>query len=166
MRAVLVSTVSAALLLVAACGKKSSEGKTGKTSTFSIDSVKAEINELNTMYGADRFVSNDEKFYNDHYMPDAIVFPAEHPAVSGRTAIREFFYDGGKNKDLVISISATHTYGDEDLVIEEGVYNFPDGQGGSFDKGKYLVLWKTENGKWKIYREIWNTDIAPPRTIQ
>jgi ketosteroid isomerase-like protein len=52
-------------------------------------------------------------------------------------------------------------YGNEDLVVEEGTYNFPDGKGGSIDKGKFIAIWKQEDGKWKLYREIWNTDITP-----
>jgi hypothetical protein len=47
------------------------------------------------------------------------------------------------------------------MVVEEGDYVFPDGKGGSFDKGKFIALWKPEDGKWKLYREIWNTDITP-----
>jgi hypothetical protein len=37
---------------------------------------------------------------------------------------------------------------------------FPDGKGGSVDKGKFIALWKQEVGKWKMYREIWNYDIT------
>jgi ketosteroid isomerase-like protein len=55
-------------------------------------------------------------------------------------------------------------YGNESLVVEEGTYNFPDGKGGSFDKGKFIALWKQEGGKWKLYREIWNTDMPPSST--
>ena len=27
------------------------------------------------------------------------------------------------------------------------------------DKGKYIVIWKKEDGKWKIHRDLSNTDL-------
>ncbi len=30
------------------------------------------------------------------------------------------------------------------------------------DKGKYIVVWKKENGDWKVWRDIWNSDNPPP----
>jgi ketosteroid isomerase-like protein len=65
------------------------------------------------------------------------------------------------NNEAVIELPAGNFYGDKNLVVEEGTYNFPDGKGGSVDKGKFIALWKQEDGKWKLYREIWNTDIPP-----
>ena len=25
------------------------------------------------------------------------------------------------------------------------------------DKGNYIVVWKKDDGKWKIFRDIWNS---------
>jgi ketosteroid isomerase-like protein len=83
------------------------------------------------------------------------------PAVIGRDSIRAFFYAGGNNGEAVIELPIGSVYGNEDLVVEDGTYNFPDGKGGSVDKGKFIALWKQEDGKWKLYREIWNTDLPP-----
>jgi ketosteroid isomerase-like protein len=83
------------------------------------------------------------------------------PLVKGREAIRKFFYNDGQNNEAIIELPDGNIYGDKDLVVEEGVYNFPDGKGGSVDKGKFIALWKQEDGKWKLYREIWNTDLPP-----
>jgi len=44
------------------------------------------------------------------------------------------------------------------IWLEEGSYDFPDGKGGSFDKGKFIAIWKQEDGRWKLFREIWNSD--------
>ena len=32
----------------------------------------------------------------------------------------------------------------------------------SAEKGKFIVVWKEENGKWKMHRDIWNSDAPPP----
>lgn len=133
---------------------------TAKT-TFTIDPVKAHIMEMNKTYSK-RFSTNDSAFYAERYCADAEVYSPAMPAVKGRNAIRSFFYNNGTNKEAVIELPAGNFYGDEDLVVEEGTYNFPDGKGGSIDKGKFIALWKQEEGKWKLYREIWNTDMPPP----
>lgn len=147
--------------LIAAClfFSCSDQDKTQKD-TFDLVTVKNHIMEMNKTYG-DRFVKNDTAFYNERYCKDAQVYSPGLPAVKGRDAIISFFYQNGTNKDAKIELPAGNFYGSEELVVEEGTYNFPDGKGGSFDKGKFIALWKQEDGKWKLYREIWNTDLAP-----
>ena len=66
------------------------------------------------------------------------------------------------NKDFKVVITATNVYGGPDAVIEEGYYTFPGDDGVIYDKGKFIAIWKQEDGKWKLFREIWNTDNAPP----
>jgi ketosteroid isomerase-like protein len=131
-----------------------------KITSFNIDSVKAHIIKMNESY-SNRFATNDTAFYNERYCKDAEVYSPGVPAVKGRDSIRSFFYQNGTNTEARIELPAGSFYGNEELVVEEGMYNFPDGKGGSFDKGKFIALWKKEDGKWKLYREIWNTDIAP-----
>lgn len=141
-----------------ACHAKKSG--TAPKSSFSIDSVKAHIVKMNEGY-SERFMSNDTAFYMARYCADAEVYSPEMPAIKGREAIRKFFYNDGNNKEAKIDLPAGNFYGSEELVVEEGTYSFPDGKGGSFDKGKFIALWKKEDGAWKLFREIWNTDNTP-----
>lgn len=149
------------LLLTAgmlACQSKE-PGKATKND-FSIDSVKAHIIKMNESY-SQRFMTNDTAYYISRYCRDAQVYSPGVPAVVGRDSIINFFYQNGTNKEAKIELPAGNIYGNEELVVEEGTYNFPDGKGGSFDKGKFIALWKQEDGQWKLYREIWNTDLTP-----
>ena len=149
------------LLLLVATLYSCEPKKTSKATTlFSIDSAKAHILKMNESY-SQRFMTNDTAFYISRYCKNAEVYSPGVPAVKGREAIRKFFYNGGSNKETRIELPAGNIYGNEDLVVEEGTYNFPDGKGGSVDKGKFIALWKKEDGIWKLYREIWNTDITP-----
>lgn len=141
-----------------ACQSKKSANTT--KSNFSIDSVKAHIIKMNESY-SERFMSNDPTFYTDRYCRDAQVYSPGLPAVEGRDSIRSFFYNNGNNKEAKIDLPAGSFYGNEELVIEDGTYSFPDGKGGFADKGKFLAIWKEEDGKWKLFREIWNTDLIP-----
>lgn len=129
-------------------------------SNFNIDSVKAHISKMNESYG-ERFMTGDTAFYTIRYCKNAEVYSPGMPAVKGLGAIISFFYQGGANKEAKIELPLGNIYGNEELVVEEGTYNFPDGKGGSVDNGKFIALWKQEDGTWKLFREIWNTDNAP-----
>lgn len=41
-------------------------------------------------------------------------------------------------------------------AIERGKYTLIAGTE-AVDTGKYLVVWRLEGGRWKLYRDIWNT---------
>jgi ketosteroid isomerase-like protein len=30
------------------------------------------------------------------------------------------------------------------------------------DEGKYVVIWKRHQGKWKLHRDIWTTSMPAP----
>lgn len=145
----------ASLIFLAAC----KENETAKlpAKTFDIAMVKNHIIEMNKSYSK-RFTTGDTVFYNERYCKDAEVYCPGVLPVKGRDSIISFFYGNGTNKEAVIELPIGNVYGNEELVVEEGLYNFPDGKGGSVDNGKFIALWKQEDGKWKLYREIWNSN--------
>lgn len=140
------------IFTIYACNNKQQQAK------FDVNVVKNHIVEMNKTYSK-RFTTNDTAFYNERYCKDAVILSPNMPIVLGRDSIIKFFYGDGKNTEAVIELPIGNVYGNEELVVEEGTYNFPDGKGGYFDKGKFIALWKQENDKWKLYREIWNTDL-------
>jgi ketosteroid isomerase-like protein len=153
MRTILLTALAAYLV---SCNSASSNQPT--PTTFNLDSVKAHIAEMNKSYGQ-RFKTNDPAFYKERYCKDAAVYSPNVPAVVGIDSIISFFYGGGNNAEAIIELPPNNIYGNTDLVVEDGTYNFPDGKGGNVDKGKFIAIWKQEDGKWKLYREIWNTDL-------
>ncbi|HSK12609.1 MAG TPA: nuclear transport factor 2 family protein [Phnomibacter sp.] len=52
--------------------------------------------------------------------------------------------------------------GNDDLLVETGLYEIYAGEHQQVDRGKYLIVWKKENEQWKMYRDIWNTSQPPP----
>ena len=150
--------ISTALFLFS-CNHKETESKPAEAK-FEMGPVKVHIIKMNESY-SERFMSNDSGFYVERYCADAEVYSPNMPAVKGREAIRKFFYNDGNNKEAKIELPAGGFYGSADYVVEDGTYNFPDGKGGSADKGKFIAIWKQEDGKWKLYREIWNSDNPP-----
>jgi ketosteroid isomerase-like protein len=150
-----ISAFFLSICLLASCSIKT----TTEEDVFSLEPVKTHITAMNKNYGY-RFTRNDTAFIAARYCTGAEVYPAEHSIIKGRDSIRSYYYDGGRNTEITILINATNIYGSADLVVEEGSYDFPDGKGGSYDKGKFIALWKEEAGSWKLFREIWNTDIS------
>ncbi len=144
--------------IIFSCNSTHSDQK--QKSTFSIDSARAHIIKMNESY-SERFMTNDTAYYISRYCKDAQVYSPGMPAVVGRDSIINFFYQNATNKEAKIELPAGNIYGNEELVVEEGTYNFPDGKGGSFDQGKFIAIWKQEDEVWKLFREIWNSDSLP-----
>jgi ketosteroid isomerase-like protein len=58
-----------------------------------------------------------------------------------------------------LELTTTEIWGDENYITEEGIIVIKTKDGTQIDKGKYLVLWKKENGKWCLHRDISNSDL-------
>jgi hypothetical protein len=53
------------------------------------------------------------------------------------------------------SFKTTDLWGNDDLLVEEGTGVWYQGKGIIVGRGKYLLVWKKEDGKWKILRDTW-----------
>ena len=57
-----------------------------------------------------------------------------------------------------VGLKTEAVYGNEDMVAEEGVVNlYVKDQ--NVAEEKYIVLWKKEDGKWKMFRDISNSNL-------
>ncbi len=65
-------------------------------------------------------------------------------------------------KDFKLTI--TDITGGGDLYVETGNIEMFGADNKSLDKGKYVAVWKKENGNWKMYRDIWNSNMAAAPT--
>jgi ketosteroid isomerase-like protein len=100
------------------------------------------------------------------YSEDAIVMPPDAPSVTGDAALRSFLADEmAEAKKGGITIVLT---GDDeadtsgDLGWHRGTFKVVGEGGASLGTGKYLEIWERQQGKWRITRDIWNNDAAPP----
>ncbi len=151
-----------AALLIAACGdsKKTSETE---TSSFSIDSARTEITATSARYG-EYFGTGDSTSFTACYTSDGCIYPSGMPKICGRDGIAAFFNGGVKMGIKKIVLTTEELMGGKDGLSETGHYEMQGDGGASLDKGKYIVLWKQEDGKWKLFRDIWNSDAPPPAT--
>ena len=62
----------------------------------------------------------------------------------------------------VFNLKTDELTGDENGLQEVGTYTVSSAEGTELDKGKFICLWKKEDGKWKIHRDVFNSDLPPP----
>jgi uncharacterized protein (TIGR02246 family) len=93
------------------------------------------------------------------YTADAQLLPPGSPIVTGRQAIHQYWQGGftAGLKSLVLSTVEVQAY--DGAAYEAGKYAIP-GEGGKMaDTGKYVVIWKRDDGQWRLHRDIWNSDV-------
>ena len=93
------------------------------------------------------------------YGTDGALLLNNMPAVKGQANLVKA-WGGFINSGIgAIELNTTEVWGDENYITEDGNYVLKAKDGTQLDKGKYLVLWKKENGKWKFHRDISNSDL-------
>jgi ketosteroid isomerase-like protein len=60
-----------------------------------------------------------------------------------------------------LKVTTVDLIGNADLLAETGMFEVIGEGNKTLDKGKYVVIWKPENGGWKIYRDIGNSNMPP-----
>ena len=156
--AILTCFVAAASLLFS-CNNQ--PGKSDTASSFNLDSVKAAIAASNKVYG-ECFASGDSVKFAGSYTADACINPPNMPRMCGTPAISGFFNGAVKMGIKNLIITTEEVMGGENCVSEIGKFEVIGDKDASLDKGKFIVIWKNDNGKWKMYRDVWNSDNPPP----
>lgn len=153
--------LSAGLALVLfSCSDNASQSTTASTDSFDLSEVKKSIEATNKQFG-DAAVKGDSATVVSFYHSDAKLFPPNMP--EGKSSVI-----GSMSKQLTsmgiksFTLTAGDVTGNADQVVETGTWEMGDGSK-TIDKGKYIVVWKKENGNWKLWRDIWNSD-NPPQT--
>lgn len=101
------------------------------------------------------------------YADDAVVSVPGVAPVRGSAAIREALA-----KDIVNAraggVTLTPAPKSEvgtsgDLAWEWNTFTAEDKSGATVDAGKYVTVFQRNDGKWRIIRDIWNSDNPPPQ---
>ncbi|MDX1542951.1 MAG: DUF4440 domain-containing protein [Christiangramia sp.] len=127
--------------------------------TFDLKTAKKEIIDANTEYSR-LYAAKDSVGLAKLYTEDAKFMMNGSPAIKGRKNIQSTMA-GIMNSGIArVDLRTIDVWGSEGLVTEEGeVSLYKDGV--EVDRGKYLVLWKKEDGKWHLFRDIFNSNMSP-----
>jgi uncharacterized protein (TIGR02246 family) len=129
-----------------------------KSWRFNLPLAQKEIRAVNRKLSQDLAAGNVEEVAAS-YTLDAQFMVPNMPSVTGRNGIKAvysgMFQSGASN----LNLTTKEVNGDGNLLEEVGTYTLSTSTGKQLDRGKYLVVWKKEASKWKLYRDCFNTDL-------
>lgn len=147
-RSILLLTFLIASISITSCKQKAIENNS-KTNQIDLATLEKEI-ELRLREYENLLENGDSIALGDMYMVDAEIIPS----TIGRENIIKSF--GRMIRDSVTgSFKTTDLWGNDDLLVEEGTGVWYQGKGLVVGRGKYLLVWKKDEGKWKILRDTW-----------
>lgn len=132
--------------------------KTETKSTFDLATAKKEIESANKAISLS-MSKGDSLGVAAAYSSDGALMLSNMPAVKGKDNLIKtwgsFMSVGLGN----IELTTLEVWGDENYITEEGQFTTTSKEGVQLDKGKYIVVWKKEDGKWKLHRDLSNSDL-------
>jgi uncharacterized protein (TIGR02246 family) len=95
------------------------------------------------------------------YTEGGMLLPTGRDFIKGKKAILDF-WQGAMDmgvKEAKLEIVEVEDQGE--AVIEVGRYRLSGAGGEMMEHGKYIVIWKQDEGRWKLHRDIWNSSEPP-----
>lgn len=164
-RSVFYAALAAAFFIfsIAGCNNQAKEPKeeeeVTQESTFDLSTAKQEIVDANKEYSR-AFAAGDSAGVANLYTEDAKFMVSGAPAVKGRDNIQSTMANFRNSGITRVDLKTIDVWGSEGLVTEEGEFTIYNKDKDTVDKGKYLVLWKKKDGEWKLFRDIFNSDLS------
>lgn len=145
----LFSLLFIALVSFTCCEQKVAE-KTAQTEQTDISTLEKEI-ELRLREYESLLQNRDSIALGNMYTEDAEIIPS----TVGRENIIKVF--GSMIRDSITgsSFKTTKLWGNDQLLVEDGNGTWSHANGTVVGRGRYLLVWKKEDGKWKILRDTW-----------
>jgi uncharacterized protein (TIGR02246 family) len=92
------------------------------------------------------------------YTKDALLMPPGADPVTGPEGVQAVFAPVAKTREQM-QLTTTDVTGSGTTALETGKWVMTSRDGKHLDHGQYLVFYKKEGGRWKIYRDIWNSSM-------
>ncbi len=77
------------------------------------------------------------------------------PSTVGRANIIKAFSSMIKDSITGSSFKTIGLWGNDQLLVEEGIGEWSHENGQVVGRGRYLLVWQKDNGEWKILRDTW-----------
>ena len=118
------------------------------------DPVREAIDQGNQAF-VKAFLAGDARAISELYTGDAKVIAPGSAIASGRAAIEAHWAGAIASgiKDLRIQTAAVES--DGALAVEDGAVRLTD-KDGNETVSRYVVVWKREDGRWRLHRDIFN----------
>jgi uncharacterized protein (TIGR02246 family) len=124
--------------------------------------VRAAIESANARFSA-LAAQGDAAALANLYAKDGAVMPAGSEPVRGTQAIARFWQSALASGVAGIDLKTVEVYGEGTTAAEVGEYALRDKAGKVLDRGKYIVIWRNQDGQWKLLRDMFSTNVPPPK---
>ena len=124
-------------------------------------SISQEIQRVNATFEAN-FERGDSAAVASLYTDSGVLLPTGMEPIEGPAGIQAFWQGA---MEMGIKRVKLHTREVEqltDTAIELGTYTLFGPNDQQLDQGKYVVVWKEQQGQWKLHQDIWNTSRPTP----
>jgi ketosteroid isomerase-like protein len=153
-----IQTSMAAILVGAALFTTGcNTAKQESVATFDLVAAKQEIQETNNNLTTLLSKKDSVAIANDLYTADAKFF-GQNQAASVGTAQLQSLFNAFVTAGYTFELTTAEVLGNENALVEEGTYVI-NANGQKVDTGKYIAVWKKQDGKWKIYRDCPSSDL-------
>src|SRR5690242_12920066 len=127
-------------LLMLSCGKSPEP-----VATFDLETARAAITAANQKF-MDGLGKGDSAATASVYHSEGVILVPNMEPVSGKGIIA--FHSAGIKAGISgIVVATTELWGDDNHVFEIGTYDLLGKDKAVIDKGKYMVVWRQENGE-------------------
>ena len=95
------------------------------------------------------------------YTSSGSIMPPNSPIIKGGNEIRAFWQGAIDMGIKAVELKTIELDDLGDTVNEIGLFKLTLGDGSVADEGKYIVIWKKENGVWRWHHDIWSSERPP-----
>ncbi|HXJ53127.1 MAG TPA: nuclear transport factor 2 family protein [Burkholderiales bacterium] len=111
------------------------------------------------------FALNDAASIAACYTDDAEILASNRGPIRGRAAIESLFkFTNRPGHSLDFETAELDIHGG--TAIEIGTYLRRLEDGSTFDRGRYIVIWKRIDDEWKIHRDMFTSQPRPSVGLQ
>jgi uncharacterized protein (TIGR02246 family) len=132
------------------------------TQPANADTVRSAIEAANAQFSA-AAAKGDGAGLAALYATDGQVLPAGSDPIKGTQAIQKFWQGALDSGIAGVALTTVEVHGHGPTATEVGQYELRDKNDKVLDHGKYIVVWKHEGGKWKLLRDMFSTNVPPPK---
>lgn len=163
-----------ALACAAACGTKNAANRPdsaapaaaalspGATAPASNAEARKFIDSITVRY-IDAVTKGDVATISSFYTEDTEILAPNAKATHGRAEMDKANTDMFKSMKVALKLATEDVQTSGDFAVHTGTYDqtlTPKTGKPIHDVGKYLLVWKRQaDGSWKVFREIYNTDL-------
>lgn len=126
------------------------------------DDAKAAIDAVNLRISA-AVAKGDAASIAAMYAADGQLMPAGSAPIRGRDAIQQYWQAGLDAGIGGLGLKTVEVFGTGETATEVGEYEVRDKAGAVLDHGKYIVIWKDANGSWQLARDMYSSNVPPPK---